>query len=523
MTEEEELEKLLKSRYWRLNNLYWIMDDHGKRVKFNINPVQYLLYKALWWLNVILKSRQHGITTFVCLFFLDACLFTPNIRAGIIAHKLADAKKIFRDKVKYAYDNLDEALKIEGKLNLLKDETMELVFANNSGISVGTSMRSGTLQYVLVSEYGWICQHAAQKAREIKAGALETVHEGGYIFVESTAEGVGDDFQHMCMAAEHKKANDIKLTRLDYQFHFFPWYIKPENQLFDEVEIPDHFVKYFEKIERVSGDTIGPSYRNWYVKKKETLRELMYKEHPSTSEEAFYASIEGTILGRYMIRAKEDNRIDFVPHDPHYPVYTASDLGDMHTAWGFFQFIRNRINVIDFYEDNSGLGPEDYAKVLTTKPYVYSGHVTGPDILGSNRKSTQTSKMTIDIYAELGIHFDVLEPHTKEIRIGASRGIIDRCWFDDRRCSILVKHMMNYHKEKDEIASTEDHTVYKEEPVHDAACHAADMFGHLALWTRICEENGTVPGGTTKSLAHKDSGTYDSDAAGITENKMMEV
>ncbi len=38
-------------------------------------------------------------------------LFNPNTRAGVIAHKLDDAKVIFRDKIKYPYDQLDEGLK----------------------------------------------------------------------------------------------------------------------------------------------------------------------------------------------------------------------------------------------------------------------------------------------------------------------------------------------------------------------------------------------------------------------------
>ena len=44
---------------------------------------------------------QLGFTTLCCLIYLDACIFTPNTRAGVIAHKLDDAKVIFREKIKY--------------------------------------------------------------------------------------------------------------------------------------------------------------------------------------------------------------------------------------------------------------------------------------------------------------------------------------------------------------------------------------------------------------------------------------
>ena len=74
---------------------------------------------------------------------LDACLFNSNIRAGTIAHRLDDVRVIFRDKVKFVYDNLPEVLKLARPI--IRDSADELVFANNRSIRVSTSMRSGTL------------------------------------------------------------------------------------------------------------------------------------------------------------------------------------------------------------------------------------------------------------------------------------------------------------------------------------------------------------------------------------------
>jgi hypothetical protein len=70
-----------------------------------------------------------------------------------------------------------------------RDSADELVFANNSSIRVSTSMRSGTLQYLHVSEYGQLCSRYPDKAREIRTGALNTVQAGQVVFIESTAEG----------------------------------------------------------------------------------------------------------------------------------------------------------------------------------------------------------------------------------------------------------------------------------------------------------------------------------------------
>src|ERR1700731_2640568 len=98
-------------RRWRLNNLYFITDKQGRRVKFSMNPAQEALFREMHNQNVILKARQRGFTTFIQLFMLDACVFNSGVRAGTIAHTLADAQVIFRDKVRFPYDNLPDRIK----------------------------------------------------------------------------------------------------------------------------------------------------------------------------------------------------------------------------------------------------------------------------------------------------------------------------------------------------------------------------------------------------------------------------
>ena len=183
----EILKEQLSDPRWRLNNLYWITDKSGSRIQFQMNWAQESLMNELHFCNVILKARQLGFTTFIQIFMLDQCIFNSNIRAGTIAHRLDDARLIFRDKVKYPYDNLPEALR--NARPLLSDSAEELVLANNSSIRVGTSLRSGTLQYLHISEYGKLCAQFADKAREVRTGALNTLQSGQIVFIESTAEG----------------------------------------------------------------------------------------------------------------------------------------------------------------------------------------------------------------------------------------------------------------------------------------------------------------------------------------------
>ena len=103
-------EQRLADPEWRLSNLYQIIDKRGDKRQFVLNWAQKELYKNLWYCNIILKARQLGISTFICLLFLDRCLFNPNVAAGIICHTREDAEHMFK-RIKLAYDNLSDHIK----------------------------------------------------------------------------------------------------------------------------------------------------------------------------------------------------------------------------------------------------------------------------------------------------------------------------------------------------------------------------------------------------------------------------
>ena len=88
----------------------------------------------------------------------------------------------------------------------VQDSVDPLTFGNNSSVRVSTSMRSGTLQYLHVSEFGKICAQAPEKAREIVTGALNTVEAGQFVVIESTAEGQEGAFYEM---AQHARARAL--------------------------------------------------------------------------------------------------------------------------------------------------------------------------------------------------------------------------------------------------------------------------------------------------------------------------
>jgi len=282
------LQKRLSSKLWRLNNLYYIKDKNGAKIKFKLNWAQELYHSTKHNRNIILKARQLGFTTYKCIDKLDHVLFNPFVDAGIICHNLEDAEKIFTHKVKFAYDNLPQWLKNLRVPN--NDRAGELRFSNDSSISVSAGFRGGTLAGGLhISEYGKICRKYPEKAREIKSGALNAVPLESDADFESTAEGMTGDFYDMCERAQ--RLDESELTPLDFKFHFFPWYKAEEYRLNPvNIVIPSELRLYFKTLKEDQGIDLDDAQKAWYFKKSQEQTDDMKQEYPSFPEEAFRAS-----------------------------------------------------------------------------------------------------------------------------------------------------------------------------------------------------------------------------------------
>lgn len=138
----EKQKALLKNRLWRLNHLYKIKDKNGKCVTFKMTPEQLEYFDGMHDRNVILKARQLGFTTEVCIIQLDLAIFHKK-ECALIAHSLPDAERLFRNKTQFAYQRMPDDIKLANPL--VKETTSEYVFAKGGSVTVSTSFRGGTL------------------------------------------------------------------------------------------------------------------------------------------------------------------------------------------------------------------------------------------------------------------------------------------------------------------------------------------------------------------------------------------
>lgn len=429
-----------------------------------MNWAQKELYDNLHKFDIVLKARQLGITTFFCIYLLDKVLWGENVQAGIIAHTLVDAENIFRDKLKYAFDQLHPA--IRQLFKTVGDSAKELAFSHGSIIRVGTSLRSSTLQYLHISEFGKICAKYPERAREVISGSLNTVHAGQSIFIESTAEGKEGYFYDMCEEAQRNK----NLSDLDFKFFFFPWWKHYEYTIGTQTNVPEHLNEYFAKLD-LKGISLTDPQKWWYVKKYQTQQEDMLREYPSYPDEAFQASQEGNWYAIQMKELWDAGHITNVSYDRALPVYTAWDLGQADfTAIWFFQITRTGdINVIDYFQGRDK--PLDQlTQILQSKKYTYSTCIFPHDANARDRAGITFLAQA----RNFGWTGHVLEQHGLRDGINLVRSTLGKCWFDQNKCKEGLACLENYKKKWSPIIGG-----WTSEPLHDEYSHGADAFRYL--------------------------------------------
>jgi hypothetical protein len=472
-------EEQLASWRWRVSNLYQIADEKGRVVPFRPNPEQLRFMAEMHTLNLILKARQLGFSTLIEIMGLDTCLFHPNTEMGVIAQDLDTAKSIFQLKVRDVYERLPAELK--NAVSATQDAAQQMSFSNGSRIRVGTSLRGGTYQFLHVSELGKIAAKYPEKAREIKSGALNTVHAGQHIFIESTAEGQGGLLHELCEEALDRDAQGIEPSELEFKLYFAPWWRDRRYVLTGKRTIAPKYAAYFEELEKQHGIQLHDAQKLWYAQKAAQQKEDMRREFPSYPEEAFDAPIEGAYYTAELTRAQDQRRIGEYPYDPKLgQVYTFWDLGrsDLMTIWLGQRIGPSRWRWIDYIEDQDKSFPY-YARILKEKAqergWTYGQHFLPHD---GGRKGLESDNSNKTVLENNGIFPCVSVQRTKDLSgpdltssINLVKQFIEISEFDRTNCATGLKHLRNYRREWDDNLA-----IWKPKPFHNQASDGADGF-----------------------------------------------
>jgi hypothetical protein len=394
--------------------------------------------------------------------------------------------------VRFGYEHIGERLGItpsgeswnevlKRAMPLARDSASELLFGhNNSSVRVATSMRSGTIHRLHISEYGKICAKYPDKAREVVTGSIPAVPLDGIVIIESTAEGQDGDFYKKVKRALEAQQQGRPLSRKDFKLHFFPWWAEPGYCLAPEaiplVPITERDKKYFLKVEAMIGSTLSDGQKAWYVATREAdfsgEDESMWQEYPSTPEEAFQVSTEGVYYALQLAAARQSGRICRVPY-VEVPVNTFWDVGrsDSTAIW-FHQQVGQDHRFIRYHEA-SGETLGYYVQYLRDTGYLFGKHYLPHD--AAHKRLSVQNKSIEEMLVDLGIpSSDIIivdRIHDEQVGIQQTRKAFPQCWFDETECAQGIQRLSGFKR-----AWNKSTGAWRDDPAENGCEHGADAF-----------------------------------------------
>lgn len=186
-------ESKMKLEYlWRdENTVEWIetfikiSDKEGNIVPFILTPEQREFVNSLDKENIVLKSRQLGLSSVIIALSIRACVVKDNITSVLISHDMKSTNAIFA-KLKQQFFSLPDWIRPQ----IVTNNRQELAFENGGKITCMTCGTKDLLRGETVTGYCHCSEFAFWREPERQMKAInQAISETGIIAIESTANG----------------------------------------------------------------------------------------------------------------------------------------------------------------------------------------------------------------------------------------------------------------------------------------------------------------------------------------------
>ena len=288
-----ELKKRAKLEEYKSNFELFALDqikilpkDSGKGFKsFEFNEAQKIVNAAIEEQlrdtgkvrAIILKARQMGLSTYTTARVFWKSYFNAYNKSVVMAHDSATSDALFTMS-----RNTIENMSPDFKPKFKKSNAKEIMFEHNdSGYRLYTAGapeagRGTTPTIAHLSEVAfWVHDE------KILAGLFQGISQadGTEVILESTANGVGNEFHRLWMGAKAGENEYIPI--------FVPWFLMSEYSR----KAPEGFDRTNEEEVLVTRFNLNDSQLYWRrLKIAEGGTDKFKQEYPSTCEEAFIAS-----------------------------------------------------------------------------------------------------------------------------------------------------------------------------------------------------------------------------------------
>lgn len=285
---------------------------------------------------LVLKGRQQGCSTYVGGRFYHQATHRRGCRVFILTHEQQATENLFGMVSRY-HEHVPELVRPQTGTDSAKELTFSLLDSGYKVATAGTKAtgRSQTIQLFHGSEVAF-WPYAETHA----AGALQAVPDmpGTEVILESTANGIGNDFHARWQAAEAGAD--------DFEAIFIPWFWSAEYRR----ELPPDWFSTEEEVAYATAHGLDDEQLCWRRAKIAELRHewLFRQEYPATAAEAFQSSgAEGYIPAILVLRARKAKA------DPSGPLVVGVDparFGEDRTA-----IVRRRGRVVPEIETHTKL------------------------------------------------------------------------------------------------------------------------------------------------------------------------
>ena len=399
---KQEIIEILKDDRKYIENLFYIKDKSGNKVKLKLNYAQQKVEQAIKKQEsqnkpvriIVLKSRQQGISTYIDALGFKRTITDKNRHFAIVTQETSATNNLL-ERLKYAKDNLPSALKpIERKSN-----AKEIVWENSEDMNNSLSSRiscytaggkeigrSETIQFLHLSELAfWQDTFAKDNYTAITQTVANVPNTA--IIIESTANGFN-------------LFRDLWYGDNDYEKVFIGWNEEPSYSIQCE-NLPN---KTDEEIELQKTYNLTDSqllWRRWCIKNNCGGDINKFKqEYPINPDEAFIST--GTPVFNNEVVIKRLNELRKL-QEINSPI-----KGYFHIEYND-NFTRDKIllDKLKFIEDKKGL------ITIFEKPYSQNYYVLGGDTAGEGADFYAGSM--IENYTGKRVatlHMDKLDPVT---------------------------------------------------------------------------------------------------------------
>ena len=237
MTSKEKLQRIVSDPVLWIETFVSLADKSGKIVPFKLTPQQKYILKHKEKYNIILKSRQLGLTSVSIAYSLYLTHTRPNITCMIMSYSDNGVKEIF-EKLRIQYNNLPDCV----RLDTLIDNQGVIKFTNNSRIINCTcgnkdNARGSTLTYCLISEPAHMDDN---KLKNQLVAIEQALVSDGSMILESTARGLNYYFDMWNKSV----SGEMPL----WKPFFFGW-------VQDKVMFAKEYKEFSKQYKRIYGDT----------------------------------------------------------------------------------------------------------------------------------------------------------------------------------------------------------------------------------------------------------------------------